>query len=348
MRILIIKCGALGDVVRSTALLRPLTRRYPGAEIWWLSSAAARPLLAGNPLVDFPLSVGPAALARLAGVRFDWVLSMEEDPVCAGLQRVIAHERWTGVTPGAKRLGYTADSAPYYAMSLLHRDPGGGHRSADALKNANRRSFEDIWCAILGLKKAGAVPQIVLSRRDRAQAAAVVRSLGLERLPLSIGINAGAGARWPAKRIPDDAVKRIGARLRARWGVPALLLGGPQEARRNARLAARSRGSLVDMGARHPLRVFAALLERLDALLSTDTLAMHLANALGTPVVAAFGPTSAREISLVDGVCLTPPEPCRCFYRVRCTWPTSCLGSISDDAWLKALTRLLPRRALKQ
>ncbi len=341
-RILLIKCGALGDVLRTTALLPPLLRGRPDTEIWWLTERSARPLLENNPSIERIVETGPEGFARLAGVDFDRVLSMEEDPVCAGLQRTLAHRSWTGVVLRNDALSYTPDSAPYYDMSLLNRDPDGGHAAADALKRANRMSYEKIWTKILGLPASEPAPLLVLTPRERAQGKAVARELGLNRLPLRVGIHPGAGARWPAKRIPGGKVLEIARGIRKRWGVPALLLGGPEERSEHLKLAAAAGESLIDAGTEHSLRGFAAVTGLCDVVVSADTLTLHISRALGIAVVAAFGPTSAHEISLPRGVNLTPAETCECFYRPRCARSSPCLGEIETERWLEAIARLRP------
>ena len=73
-RILIIKLAALGDVVRTTSLLRPLRARHPGCRIWLVSAPGAMDLLRGNPMIHRLLTVD--WLAKLPPqIRFDLVLS---------------------------------------------------------------------------------------------------------------------------------------------------------------------------------------------------------------------------------------------------------------------------------
>jgi len=340
MRILIIKRGALGDVLRTTALLASLKSRWPDSELCWLTSPEARPLLEGNPYLG---RLSSEADGLLLG-RFDRVLSMEEDPAFAALEKTVHHGLWTGVVLRGGRLAYTADSAAYYDLSLLHLDPDGGHASADELKQTNTLTYEQLWLKALDLPDPPQPPQPVLrlTEEDAAQADYLAQRLGIADLPLRIGIHPGAGARWPSKRIPEETTLALAREVRRRWGVPLILFGGPEEAAAHPRLAAAAGGDLLDLGADYGLRVFAALLARCDVLVSSDSLALHAARALSRPVVAAFGPTSAGEVRLAHGTTLLPPGGCGCWYRSGCSRSKPCLGEIPLGAWIDAIAGLLP------
>ena len=124
MKILIVKLSALGDVLRTTSLLAPLRRKYPRAELWWVTAPAAAPLLKGNPAIKKVLAPAkPEALGSLAG-GFDLVLSLEEGPV-AEYAAAACRGRLIGVYPEGGGYRYTPSSALYYGMSLLNRDVDG-------------------------------------------------------------------------------------------------------------------------------------------------------------------------------------------------------------------------------
>ncbi|MFA6092721.1 MAG: glycosyltransferase family 9 protein [Elusimicrobiota bacterium] len=318
MNILLIKCAGLGDVLRTTALLPALRARTPQARFWWRTSPQALPLLEGNPLLTgaFASDELPAALGN---ERFELVLSLEEDEHCAALRTTLPHAHWVGVTPGeAGTLSFTQDSAAYYGMSLLARDADGGHAAADALKRENRDSFEALWCKILGLDEKLARPSLNLHASDRTRAMRLAHEKGFLDLRLRIGLSPGAGTRWPAKRLPEETTLSLAKGIREKWGVPALLLGGPEEAAEHERLAERSQGALLPVGGLD-LRTFAAVVELCHAAVTTDSLTLHAANALRVPTLALFGPTSPHEIRLGRGIKREPEGGCACFYRPRCT-----------------------------
>lgn len=332
---LIVKRAALGDVLRTTALL-PAARRRWGGPVWWITAPAARPLLEGHPLVDRVLVSGES-LKR----RFDVALSLEEDADCARWAAG-ASEDVVGVTLRADgTLGYTLRSEPYYGMSLLRAEADGGKARADELKAANRKTFAELWHGILGLplpKAAG--PKLHLTEAERAAGARELANLRLGTAR-PLGLNAGAGGRWPSKQLSEEAAARLAKALRAS-GRPVVLLGGFEEVERNERIARACADPKIAAHRALPLRVFAGLVARCAAVVTTDTLTLHVAAGVGAPVAALVGPTSSAELDLGGrGALLTPPRGCGCFYAARCRRAVHCLDEIDAGAAARAALRLL-------
>ena len=339
MNILVVKLGALGDVVRTTSLLKPLRARHPGCRIWWATSPAAKSLLENNLYIHTLLTVD--GLSRLPrGVRFDLVLSLEEDARVAELAAEHCRGEFVGVFNDDGALKYTDSSARYYAMSLLNRDPDGELKTANALKAKNRLTYAELWLEILGLpmpkRRDDLAPVLKLTARDRRAAGAIARRHGIRR-GQAIGVNPGAGRRWPAKQISAARAAGLLDALHRRFGRPILLFGGRYEARRNREIARWANAPVIDAGTSHGLRAFAGLLELCGALVTTDSLALHLAAALRVPTVALAGPTSSAELDLFGcGRILKAPR-CSCFYLQRCRLKASCLDRMPDAAILRAV-----------
>jgi heptosyltransferase-2 len=328
--LLIVKSAALGDVLRTTSLLPALQKRRPW-KIWWLTSPAAADLLKGNKRIHRVVT-----LASLPRRRFDLVLSLEEEPAFAEAAQRLCRGRLVGIfkkNDGA--LAYTASSARYYDMSLLNRDGDGGLDRANALKQANRLTYAGLWTKVLGLS-GNFKPQLELSPADRRPADVWLKRRGVTRAP--IGLNAGAGARWPAKQFGEEQAARL-ARALAASGRAVVLLGGNDERARNARIAKAS-GALIAPVLK--LRAFAGLVERCAVVVTTDSLALHVASALGRPVVVAVGPTSCAELDVFGkGAKLVPASGCACYYRPKCSRARHCLEDISSAKIVRAAERWL-------
>lgn len=345
-RILIVKLSALGDVLRTTSLLRPLAGRWPGARIAWATSKEALPLLETNPWVSELWAAGSPGWARGA---YDLVLSLEEDAGVARRAAKACRGILHGVTAGERGLSYTRSSASYYDMSLLNRSPDGSLDRANSLKSANRLTYAGLWLRILGLPvpkdRDELRPVLVLSREDRAFAAEFFRRAGLDGGPLPIGLNTGAGRRWPSKQLGAEGTVRLARALHRRCRRPLVLFGGRDEAARNAAIVRRCRAAgvpLLDPGTGHSLRTFAGLVERCEAVVTTDTLALHVATALARKTFVLVGPTSAAELDVFGrGAKLVPDRPCSCFYRPRCLARRSCLDRIPSGRVAEAVGRTL-------
>lgn len=255
----------------------------------------------------------------------------------------------------AKGLRYTASSARYYDMSLLNRGPGGGLARANRLKAENRLSYARLWLKVLGLpvpKNPGALrPTLHLHDRDRRSARDLARRHGLKP-GRAVGFNPGAGKRWPAKQLSEGPAALLAAGLHRRFGRPVLIFGGRDESGRNRRIVSRARRFLgggaaagravIDAGTRHDLRSFAGIVELCGAVVSTDSLAFHIATAFGKPVVALIGPTSAAELDVFGrGGKAVPEGGCSCFYKSRCRLKKNCLDRIGESAVFKVIGRWL-------
>jgi heptosyltransferase-2 len=279
--------------------------------------------------------------ARLERERFDWVISLDdEEPLCRLASRVPA-ERRSGahLDPATEARAYSEDSAPWFDMGLLSVH---GKDEADRLKAANVRSHPEILCTMLGL----AVGEPLLPADPQSEAAVAAR---LERLELGdgplVGLNTGAGGRWRSKALPEERVAELVRELDRRIpGQPSfLVLGGPDEAERNARILAELSGPeaprVVDAGADNELLEFSALVARCALLVTSDSLALHVAIGRRVPVVAFFAPTSAAEIELYGrGEKVVSTAPDACSYR-----PDADTSTLTVERLARAVLRQLGR-----
>ena len=180
MKTLIIKLGALGDVLRTTPLLRALP-----SDVTWVAGKEALPLLPRRRLASV---LSREAAAGLAGARFDLVLCLEEDRRAAALASSVEAGRIIGtcLAPDG-RLCYTADAAPWFDMSLISRM---GKARADRRKLANTRTYQEHLFAMLGRRFSGEEYLLGPAASPRARSSR----------PLRVGLDGRASPRWPMKR----------------------------------------------------------------------------------------------------------------------------------------------------
>lgn len=322
--ILILKTGALGDVLRTTSILPGLRDRYPDSGVTWVTAPGAVDLVRHHPLVARTVALAPddaagaRALAAELGTTWERVISLDdEEPLCAlatavadpGARPGVLSGAW--LRPGGER-AYTPDVAPWFDMGLLSVH---GKRRADELKVANERSHAAIYADMLGIPMGE--PELPLTPAAEAFGTAFAERRGLDDGRRWIGLNTGSGGRWESKKLPVDRTVELARALDgARPGqLGFVLLGGPEERERNAALGAGLGDALrwVDAGTDNGLLDFAAIVDRLDLLVTSDSLALHIAVARRVPVLAFFAPTSAAEIELYgrgEKVASTAPDYC--------------------------------------
>lgn len=301
--LLILKTGALGDVLRTTSILPGLHQRFPGLRVTWLTATSAVDLLRTHPEVAAVVAIDPKSPAdlerartELGARRWDWILSFDdEEPLCRLASALPANKLSGAHCDAAGRCVYTQDVAAWFEMGLLSVH---GKRVADAMKVKNQRSHPQIFAAMLGIEMGK--PRLELPEPALRGAAAFARAHDLQASGPLIGLNTGAGGRWHSKTIsPERTIELSSAIARELEGrATFLLFGGPGELERNARIVEQARGRvrLVDAGCDNALLDFAARVSLCKLLITSDSLALHVALARGVRVVAFFAPTSAAEI----------------------------------------------------
>lgn len=332
-RLLIIKLDAMGDVLRTTSLLPTVSHAHPGASITWITRPESVPLLQHNPYLTDVIPYGPDALLCVGSRTFDRVINLDAGAISAGLATMAKAPRKDGfVLNDAGHVAATNDAAhTWLEMGLF-----------DDLKRAGTRTYQQMMLAILGLPGSNHRYVFTLTPEEKARGRAYVTSLGVNpELPL-VGINTGAGGRWELKQWREAGFLKLIARVSREQQVQFLLLGGPSERERNARLRAASPVNVFDAGCDNPVRHFAAVTECCDVVVTGDTLAMHVALAVGTRTVVLFGPTSAAEIDLYGlGEKVIPDLTCLACYKSTCDFVPNCMDSISVASVSAALHRQL-------
>ncbi len=334
-RVLVLKLGALGDVLRTTPVLDALHASGP-VHVTWVAGAPAAPLLADHPRIDRLLTPGYETSERLGAERFDLVLSLDKDPWSTALAtRVLAAER--------RGFGRDANGSlvPLHPAATYAYDLG----LSDRLKfHENTRTYQDVIFEACGLPWRRQEYDVPAVRERAAAGREILRAAGVAgRSGPLVGLNTGAGGIFANKAWTIDGYAELAGGL-ARDGARVVLLGGPDDAARNAAIAARAGGAARPTG-EHALADFAGLVACCDLVVTGDTLGMHLAIAARVPVLVLFGSTCAAEIELYGrGEKLVTPIGCHPCYRRICDIHPSCQELIPAAAVLEAARRVLAAR----
>jgi heptosyltransferase II len=273
--ILLVRFSAIGDILLTTPLIRALRARHPAASITYVTKAAFVPLLAHNPHLTEVIGWEPgtplSALAgRLRERGFTHQLDLH-DTLRSRLLRVRVGGRWT--------------SYPKHrvARTVLIRTKRNIYRDSRPVAERYFDAAKD-----LDVKPDGGPPQCFLAASSTRDAELFLQAsdIGLSRQLIALAPGAAHGTkRWPMHHWTDLAHRLIGLEN------DIVVLGGPDDAGLAEQLSPAFRGRGASAAGRFDLAGTAALLRRARALISGDTGVMHLATAVGTPVVALFGPT---------------------------------------------------------
>lgn len=334
-RILLVNLDAMGDVVRTTALLPALKRKYPESHVTWVTLKNAAPLLAHNPLVDEVVIYGPEAVLELEPRAFDVALNVDKSRRSGALvQRVRAGERFGfGVDEHGAIVPLTAQAHYQYWTGL-----------DDDLKFfRNRKSEQEMLAETMGVEFRRDAYVLPLSEEETAFVAARRRSWGLDAAEVVVGINTGCSELYPYKRLPADVQASLADALWERFpGIRIVLLGGPEDAARNPEIARLARAPVLETPCSDGLRRGIQYIDLADVVLTGDSLGMHLAIGRGKRVVAWFGLTCEQEIDFFDrGEAVLARVPCRPCWRRSCDRPVKCYESVDPEDLLAAAARMI-------
>lgn len=313
-RILIIKLGALGDVIRTTPILQALKKDYPQSKIFWLTHSPD--LLPSS--VDIKLTPTLENLLYLEEVPFDICINLDKDrEACAVAQRI--HSK--------RKFGFILkDGVPAPVDKLAEHKLYTG--LFDDIGQQNSKSYLEEIFEICGYNFKGEKYSIEFSEREY--------KWSLPDGAYTVGLNTGCGSRWLTRLWPEKYWVELAVQLRKK-GYRVLLLGGPDENDLNLRIQFKSNAHYPGT---FPLQQFVSLVNQCELVVTTVTMALHLAIALEKRVVLLNNIFNRHEFELYGlGSILEPPN-CTCYFAQTCD--KDCMEELTVDEVLTAITVQLP------
>ena len=332
-RILIIKPSAVGDVVHALPILNLLRTRWPAAKIDWLVTPACAGILKGHPQLDEVILFDRKRLGaawknretrhelfafgrRLRDAKYDLVIDLQ------GLFR----SGWMAwKTRAAVRIGFAKarEMAPLFYTHRVDVGTAEQHAIDRYLKIA-----QTLGCAAAPIQYI-----FPTDDSDRAHIQSLIPD-GMRYAVLLPGTN------WVTKRWPAESFAALRQPLRDRFELETVVAGGAYE-----KTVAPLIGG-IDVTGQTTLRQLVALLERAELVIANDSGPMHIATALGRPLVTMFGPTNpirTGPYGRLDSV-VRVDIPCSPCYSKKCSH-ISCLNWLSVDAVLRMAEMQLERRS---
>jgi ADP-heptose:LPS heptosyltransferase len=335
--ILIVKLGALGDVLRTTPLLTALKRRSSASRVTWVVDERHAGVLRGNPMIDRLETYSEATLRRLSTQRFDVAINLDKDD--EALETI-------GRAVAGRKMGFGRDSSG--ALCALDSRSDYAYRLGidDELKfRLNKKTYQEISFEQVGLEFGGEEYVFDPGEASREHARRLLTELGVPASAPRIGLNTGSGARFAGKRLPVSTLVELAERFYERLGAAVLLLGGRDEIERNAEIASRCKTPVYNTGS-HDIMRFAGIVGECALVVSGDTTAMHIAIAMKVPVAVYFASTCSAEIELYGrGRKVVSALPCAPCYKRVCPIDELCMKEMKPDDLFGAAEALLERGA---
>lgn len=337
MKILLLKPSSLGDVVHAFPVVRSLKRRWPDAELHWWIEAGLASLVESDPDVDgiFKFerkrwsrpSGWPSMFAmvrRLRAERFDLVIDLQ-GLARSGVFAWLANGAFSiGVDDLRERAG------AFYDVAVPRPSPE--THAVDWYLEVVRR---------LGVEPTATLPW--LSPRPEVAA-------GLEpRLELTKHrwILLNPGARWWNKRWPVAAFRETLRRLAIEFPAHRFaVLGGKEDAELAREIILGAPERTANLAGSTSLGELVEVIRACDLIVTNDTGPMHIAAALGRPMVALFGPTNPNRTGPYarQSDALREPLPCSPCLSQSCRNPKQmeCLTALTVERVLSAVAARLP------
>jgi heptosyltransferase-2 len=337
-QILIIKLAAVGDVVRTTAILPGLKKEEPDCCITWLTDEAALPLLMNNPLIDrvYPFTVD--GLNAVLAAHYSLLLNFEKEARALGFARAVSAITRKGFMASRSGTPAAADADSEYALRL---------GLSDELKfRANTLTYPQIIYEMAGLPYGGQEYVLELSETSARFAHEFCQRLsGAGCQPVRIvGLNTGCGTVFATKRWTVEGFVELINELAPMSGVRLALLGGPLEVEFSRAIKEFAGDCIIDSGCNNSMEEFLGLIECCDVVVSSDSLAMHLAIGRKKQVVALFGPTCHQEVDLFGrGEKIVTEFDCAPCYFTRCDKTPSCMDALRGTTVAAAVRRCLEK-----
>jgi heptosyltransferase-2 len=332
MKIIVRVPNWVGDSVLAWPVLESLKQNFPQADLWVAAKDWVKDLFASNPFVEGVIALSgdwKKTWDQAAGIRggaFDTGLLLTNS-FASALLFYLARipQRW----------GYATDGrGPLLTRALRPRNEDPPRHQA--------RYYMDLLAG-LGFKPGPGLIRLSVRPEEKEAARRRLLTLGLEpRKPLVIlspGASYGPAKRWPARRFAE-----LAELLQKRKNAELLIIGAADEAGIADSISSFLEKKPAVLAGQTTLPELLGLATLAALFISNDSGPMHLANALGVPVVGIFGPTDPA----VTGPAQQPARvikkdvPCwPCFYR-KCPYDHRCMMDIAAEDVFRAAEELWP------
>ncbi|WP_319526232.1 lipopolysaccharide heptosyltransferase I [uncultured Desulfosarcina sp.] len=348
MNILIVKLSAIGDVIHTLPALNAIRQHYPDAHITWLVEEAAADLVIGHQALDRVIVSGrkrwiaqlksSSRKQAIAEIRAFWRdLRDTHYDIIIDFQSLLKSGMLVRLARGTRRIGFDKgmQHQEYSYLFLNERVP-----PVDMEVHALTRGL--MLLEAIGIHTREAVYHVPVSENDRRRVNDLLRDQGIDGSRKLVAIN--PVALWETKLWRNERFAELAGRLIRDDRVDVVFTGGPDDRRVVADIQDMMTEPATSLAGKTSLTQLAELYRQSEVLITTDTGPMHLAAAVGTPVVALFGPTAPwRTGPFGEGhrVIRTAPPCSPCFKRRCDEHQCRCMNEITVEMVREAVNGLL-------
>lgn len=289
-KILIIKLGAIGDVLRTTCILPALKKKY-GLDtlIYWMTNLESVDLLRNNLLVDKILPYNTENILRIQQEKFDILFALEIDTPSTLLVNIVkANEKFGYFFEDGATSCFNKGAEPYLETVFLNH-----------IKIKNRKTYQELISEACELRfyynKEKPIFNLNQKHIEFSNQFKLDNNLSTEHK--IIGINIGSADTWQSKFWNNEKIKQLIKKLYPRYKI--IILAGPNEINKQEKLINEMKQEKIYLLKNNPkntLDEFAAVVNICDSIICGDTMILHLASALNKKTIALFFATPPWEV----------------------------------------------------
>jgi lipopolysaccharide heptosyltransferase I len=326
-RLLVVRLGSLGDLVHTLPAVTAIRRAHPALEIDWLVDAVHREFLELVPIISAIVTLRDRSAKAWLDARR--ALRSRRYDVAADFQGLLKSAALARLSGATRVIGFGPEG-------LRERSAGFFYTDRTAIGEGQHVIQKNLELAAKLGAAAGPLEFPIAAVESKALDA--LRSRGLSRFALL-----NPGAAWPNKRWPPERFGRVARHLRDRHSLASVVIWGPHEDSVAQAVVDTSDGAAI-LAPPTGLTDIVAIARASTIMVSGDTGPTHIAAAVGTLVVAPFGPTNPRRNGpwRDEDRTISRYETCDCHYERRCRRATGwCLGTIEVDEITAAIDTIL-------
>lgn len=279
-RILLVRTDRIGDVALSTPVIKALRTNNPQGYIAMMVSPYAKEILEGNPHLDeiiiYDKDGKHKSLNR--SVKFSRNLKKKKFDLAIILHPTNRAHLVTFFAGIPIRIGYNRKLGALLTKRIRHSKQFGEKHEVeynlDLLKN-------------LGIEAKDKKPYIPLRRESEEWAQAIFRQEGISPKDKILAIHPGASC--PSKVWPADRFARVAEILAEKYALRIVLVAGPKDLRKAEEVLRHIKYPVINLAGRTSISQLASVLKRCSLFISNDSGPVHIASAVGTPVISIFG-----------------------------------------------------------
>ncbi|NLV92763.1 MAG: glycosyltransferase family 9 protein [Firmicutes bacterium] len=332
--ILIVRMSAIGDVIHALPVARALKKADPTVRITWIVEKLAYDLLTNNPDIDELIFFDRPKFTSLSGFAqnapsFTKYLRSKKFDLSLDLQGLFKSAAIVKMAGASTRLGY----CNMREMSWLFSRPVcGPHIEGNIIDR-----YLDVLRE-LGIEPGPPEWVINVTEEERANAEAAMREAGGD--PNSPYIVMASGTSWQSKCWPVESYGELVNRILSEYDVQIVLIGSGGDTPMAQGILSRTEGPVYDLTGKLTLKELAHIHRQSRLFIGGDTGPMHLAVAVGTPVVALFGPTDPRKYGPYgpEHIVVRTEVDCGPCHKRTCANPR-CMESITPEQVFAAVKR---------